>query len=277
MKKIFIPRKFKLGSFLVLGLSFLSVLSFILPSPAAEGVMELSRSFEWPSLMHPFGLDENGHDLFLQILHGSRVSLAVAFSVVAISLIIGLLVGTVSGLMGGVVDAILMRVVDIVYAFPNFLLALALMAVLGSSIQNLILVMCISTWATYARLIRGEVSYLKKKEFVMSAESLGVPTYRKVFFHIWPNLVPILSVQTMLTLVGVILAESGLSFLGIGIPPEIPTWGTLLQSGRQVLLEAPHISFFSGFCLFLLILGFHLLSEGLREILTPYKKIKEEG
>lgn len=263
-------KKFKVGSVICITLISLSLFSLFIP-PSFQKI-DLNRSFEKPSLSHPLGLDENGSDLFLQIIEGSKVSLTVALSVVLISLIIGIFVGTLSGISSSWLDSILMRIVDMIYAFPHFLLALALMSVLGSSVGNLILVMCLSTWASYARLIRGEILYLKQKEFVVSAESLGASIWRKIYLHIWPNLIPVLSVQTLLTLVGVILAESGLSFLGVGVPSEIPTWGSLLQSGRQVLIEAPHISIFSGLFLFLLILSLHLMSEGLRNTLSPYNK-----
>jgi len=259
--------RMKTGTLLVSVLFILSLLSWL--APISE--MDLARSYEFPSWEHLFGLDENGRDVFWQILQGSRVSFLVAFSVVLISLFVGLIMGSLSGYFK-VLDPVLMRIVDMFYAFPNFLLAMALMAVLGSSVFNLILVMSLSTWASYARMVRGEVLHLKKKEFVLSVDSLGAGFVRKMAGHIWPNLIPVLTVQTTLTLAGVILSESGLSFLGIGIPPEIPTWGTLLRAGRLALMEAPHLSFFPGVFLFLLILGFHLLGEGLGEFLSPYKR-----
>lgn len=259
--------RIKIGALLVSFLFVLSLLSWL--APVSE--MDLTRSYEAPSLEHLFGLDENGRDVLWQILQGSRVSFLVALSVVFISLCVGLAVGSLSGYFR-VLDPVLMRIVDMFYAFPNFLLAMALMAVLGSSVFHLILVMSLSTWASYARLVRGEVLHLKEKEFVLSIGSLGAGFIRKMVSHIWPNLIPVLTVQTTLTLAGVILSESGLSFLGIGIPPEVPTWGSLLRAGRMSLIDAPHLSFFPGMFLFLLILGFHLLGEGLREFLSPYKR-----
>ena len=246
----------------------MSIASLFFP---AVDTMDLSRSFEFPSWQHPFGLDEYGRDVLRQVFTGSRVSFIVSLSVVFISLIVGLIIGSLSGYFGQTLDMILMRIVDMVYAFPNFLLAMSLMAVLGSSMLSLILVMSLTTWASYARLIRGEVLHLKQREFVLSIHSLGASFLRKMVKHIWPNTFPLLTVQVTLTLAGVILTESGLSFLGVGISPDIPTWGTLLRAGRLSLVEAPHLSFFPGFCLFLLILGFHLLGDGLREILNVQK------
>ncbi len=260
--------RLKIGASLVSFLFSLSLFSFFIPKSCLQ--MDLSKSYEPPSLSHLFGLDENGVDVLAQILQGSKVSFLVAFSVVFISLFVGLILGTLSGYFHQKLDPILMRIVDMVYAFPNFLLAMALMAILGASTLNLILVISISAWATYARLIRGEVLYLKKKEFVLSVESLGASFFRKIILHIWPNLIPILTVQITLSLSGVILTESGLSFLGIGIPPETPTWGSLLQAGRHSLIEAPHLSLYPGLCLFMLILGFYLLGEGLKKQFSHY-------
>ena len=260
------PKTFTAGCFLIGLLFFLSCLSFFIPYHSE--ILNLEQSFSAPSLSHPFGLDENGRSVFLQIMHGARVSLTVALSVTAFSFCLGLLIGSLSGFSLRLLDPVLMRVIDMIYAFPHFLLALALMSALGASVFNLILVMSLSTWASYARLVRGEILHLRKKEFILSAEALGVSWIRKVLFHVWPNLIGVLAVQTTLTLASVVIAESGLSFLGIGVPPEIPTWGSLLREGRPYLIEAPHLSLIPGFFLFVLILGFHLLGEGLRDSFT---------
>jgi len=254
--------KFKIGISLFSVLFSLSLCSVFIPPSCLK--MNLSESYLPPQTNHLFGTDENGVDVLAQVLIGSQMSFLVALSVVFLSLLIGLIVGTLSGYFEKL-DPFIMRIIDMIYAFPNFLLALALLSMLGSSVFNLILVLSISTWTTYARLVRGEILYLKKREFVIAAHSLGTSLFRKITLHIWPNLIPILSVQTTLTLSGVILAESGLSFLGIGIPPEVPTLGSLLQSGRFFLIEAPHLSVFPGICLFLLILSCYLMGEGLRK------------
>ena len=259
-------KKLNLGLIILSFFLGLLVVSFFLPQTLGE--MELSAAYQAPSWPHIFGTDENGVDVLFQIIKGSQVSFFVAFSVTLISLMIGLIVGTISGCFGKMWDAVLMRVVDMVYAFPNFLLALSLMAVLQASVGNLIFVLCLSSWASYARLVRGEILHLKKKEFVCSAESLGAGFFRKIIFHIWPNLIPVLSVQTALTLAGVILAESGLSFLGVGVSSDIPTWGALLRSGRQALQQAPFLSLFPGIFLFSLILAFHLTGRGLKELFS---------
>ena len=252
-----------------LGLMVLSAVfaPVIWPYNPLEG--DLSYSLEGPTLAHPFGLDENGLDLLSQVLYGARLSLSVAFSVVLVSLLIGLIVGSLSGWYGQLVDQFLMRVVDIVSAFPRFLLALALLAMLGASLFNLILALSLSGWAGFARLVRAEVLHLKKEEYVLSALSAGAGTGRVLVFHIWPNLIGVLMVQSALALVAVVIAEAGLSFLGLGVPPDIPSWGRLISSGRQLLGEAPHLSFFPGIALFLLVLSFQLCGDGLRDFFDP--------
>ncbi len=227
--------------------------------------MDLEKLLEPPSFAHPFGLDENGLDLLAQVLKGARVSLLVSFLVVFISLLVGLLVGSVSAYFGSFWDLVLQRTVDMVLAFPRFLLALAVLAMMGPGLFNLIFAMSLSTWAGFARLVRAEVLHLKKEEYVLSARASGASPFRILSLHIWPNLFGVLLVQAVFSLVAVTVAEAGLGFLGLGVPPEIPTWGKLLSAGRQVLGTAPHLSVFPGLALFFLVLSFQLLGDGLRD------------
>lgn len=265
----------KINLRILIGLSslgFIFLCAFLAPliRPYNPLDIDLSRLLEAPSWGHPFGLDENGVDVFSQVLYGARVSLLVASVVVFVSLLTGLVVGSVSAWFGSFVDQILMRLVDLVSAFPRFLLALALLAMLGSSVFNLILAMCLSGWAGFARLVRAEILHLKKEEYVLSALSCGASPVRVLTCHIWPNLLGLLLVQAAFSLVAVVIAEAGLSFLGLGVPPEIPSWGRLLSSGRQVLGEAPHLSFFPGLSLFFLVLSFQLCGDGLRDWFDPH-------
>lgn len=236
--------------------------------------MSLELRYDPPSWAHPFGLDENGSDVFAKVVFGARVSLTVAFSVVMVSLLVGLGLGSVAGYCGGRWDAGLMRSIDMLSAFPGFLLALGLVAVLGPSVGNLILAMCLTSWTGYARLVRGEVLHLKEKEFVLTARSLGATPLRQVVFHIWPNLVGPVLVHASFALAGTILAESSLSFLGLGVPATTPTWGALLNSGRKIMLEAPHVSLFPGLAIMTLVLGFNLFGDGLRDFLDPRKTVE---
>ena len=233
--------------------------------------MDLSRRYAPPSSEYFFGADQNGSDIFAAIVYGSRVSLGVAFAVVLVSAAVGLLVGSVAGYFRGWPDQLLMRFIDMIYAFPGFLLALALVSVLGPSIRNLILSLLLTGWTSFARLVRGEVLHLRTRDYVTSAESLGAGPWRQLVRHIWPNLFGLLIVQMSFAMAATVITESGLSFLGLGAPPSTPTWGALLNSGRRALQEAPHISFFPGVSILLLVLGLNLLGDGLRTYLNPRK------
>lgn len=242
-------------------------------APEDPNAMNLVQRLESPSIHNFFGRDQNGSDLLSRILYGSQVSLLVAFSVVLSGLFIGLLLGSAAGYLGGRTDLIIMRFIDMLYAFPGFLLALALVAVLGPSLRNLILAMTLTSWTGFARLVRAEFLHLKTREFVMGAHAIGASSLRIVVRHIWPNLTGPLLVQMSFSLGGTIIAESGLSFLGLGAPPTTPTWGQMLNAGRQILFEAPHVSIFPGLAILTLVLGFNLLGDGLRDFLDP-KKIR---
>ncbi|MEQ1876614.1 MAG: ABC transporter permease [Bdellovibrionia bacterium] len=235
------------------------------------GEMNLPKQFESPSSEHYFGLDQNGSDIFSRAVYGARISLGVAISVVSVSVLIGLLLGSISGYLEGWPDMLLMRFIDMLHAFPGFLLAIALVAVLGPSIKNLIFAMCLTGWTGYARLVRAEILHLKQRDYVLAARATGAGPVRVVLLHLWPNLVGPLTVQATFGMAGTILTESGLSFLGLGAPPSEPTWGSLLNAGRRALVEAPHLSLFPGLAIFLLVLGFNLFGDGLRDLLDPKK------
>lgn len=261
---------------MIIGASMIAVIVFVAIfapwiSVQDPNTMNLEQRLEAPSWNHPFGLDENGSDVFSKVVYGARVSLLVALSVVLVSTLIGLIFGSLAGFVGGWLDGLIMRIIDMLYAFPNFLLALGLIAALGPSVKNVIIAMCITTWTGFARLVRGEVLYLKEKDYVQSTRALGGGTLRQVIIHIWPNLVGVLVVNATFTMAGTIIAESGLSFLGLGAPATTPTWGALLNSGRKILLEAPHVSIFPGLAILTLVLGFNLFGDGLRDFLDPKK------
>ena len=232
----------------------------------------LAKKFTPPSSQAWFGLDQNGADVYSQVLYGARTSLMISISVVALSCAIGLLLASAATYKGGFTDTALARTLDMIQAFPGFLLALALVAVLGPSVKNLIIAMTVTGWAGYARLVRGEVLHLKEREYVRGAQASGASTTRIITKHIWPNLFSVLTVQATFGLAGVILAESGLSFLGLGVSSETPTWGALMNQGRRFLVEGPHISFFPGLALSILVLSIQLSGEGLREWLNPRER-----
>ncbi len=259
-----------LGGSIILLTALLALLAPLIATHDPN-LMQLDLRYAAPSSDHFFGLDQNGSDVFSKMVYGARISFYVAISVVTICLAIGLVLGSIAGYYGGKIDHTLMRFIDMLYSFPGFLLAIALVSVLGPSIHNLILAMCVTGWASYARLIRGEVLHLKTKEYIQSAIALGSKDARIIVLHIWPNLVGPIVVQCTFSMAGTILAESSLSFLGLGAPPTDPTWGALLNSGRKILIEAPHVSVFPGLAIVLLVLGFNIFGDGLRDLLDPKK------
>ena len=231
--------------------------------------LNLPLGFQGPGLPHLFGLDENGQDLFIKILHGARLSLSVTVSVIFVSSALGLLTGTLAGLFPGGTDRLLSGLMDMALAFPKFLVALALLAMLGPSTGNLILALSFSTWAGFARLIRGEVRRLKDQEFVLSARAGGAGGLFLLRRHIWPNTLSLLAVHGMFQATAVLIAEAGLSFLGLGAGGEGASWGGLINSGREFILEAPHLCFFPGLFLFLFLFSLNSLGDGLRKRLRP--------
>ncbi|MBK8202222.1 MAG: ABC transporter permease [Bdellovibrionales bacterium] len=181
-------------------------------SPQDPNYMSLSERFAGPSIKHPFGLDENGSDVFAKVAYGARISLGVGITVVVVSLVIGLIVGSFAGVLGGWIDGCICGFINIVYSFPSFLLALALIAMLGPSIKNVIIAMCLSSWTGYARLVRGEILHLRERDFIQTVKALGGSRLRQTVIHIWPNLTGPLMVHSTFAIAGTIIAESGLSF-----------------------------------------------------------------
>ena len=229
----------------------------------------LPEKLQGPNSHHFLGTDGNGIDIFSSLLYGARWSLEISGVVILISLLIGVTLGALAGYYGGFAEGLIMRFIDMLQAFPGFLLALAIVAFLGSSVNNLIFALCITGWTAYARLIRGEIQNLKTKDFALSATALGVPNRIILVRHLLPNCYALLAVQVSFGLAGVIISEAGLSFLGLGAPPNEPSWGALLGAGRKYLIEAPHVCLFPGLAIMILVLGFNLLGDGLRRHYDP--------
>jgi peptide/nickel transport system permease protein len=234
--------------------------------PAAQ---ELALRLEGPTGAHWFGLDELGRDIFARVLAGARISLLVGLVVVGVSSTIGIALGSVAGYFGGRVDEAISRVIDILLAFPGLLLAIALVAVLGPSLTNVVLALSLIGWVGYARLVRGQVLKARELEFVQAARALGATTTRILTRHVIPTALPAVTVQATLGMGGAILAEAALSFLGLGVQPPTPSWGTMLNYGRTHLLDAPHLTVFPGLAIATLVLGFNFLGDGLRDALDP--------
>jgi len=234
--------------------------------PAAQ---ELARRLEGPSASHPFGLDELGRDILSRLLSGARISLMVGLAVVSVSSIVGMLLGSIAGYFGGVVDDAISRIVDVLMAFPGILLAIALVAVLGPSLTNVVLALSIIGWVGYARLVRGQALRAREFDFVQAARALGAGSARIILRHVLPTALPAVVVQATLGMAGAIIAEAALSFLGLGVQPPTPSWGTMLDAGRSHLFDAPHLTIFPGVAIATLVLGFNFLGDGLRDRVDP--------
>src|SRR5687767_12539258 len=239
--------------------------------PASQ---ELALRLEGPSGTHWFGLDELGRDIFARVLSGARISLLVGLVVVGVSATIGIAMGSVAGYFGGRIDEAISRVIDILLAFPGLLLAIAMVAVLGPSLTNVVLALSMIGWVGYARLVRGQVLRARELEFVQAARALGATTSRILTRHVIPTTLPAVTVQATLGMGGAILAEAALSFLGLGVQPPTPSWGTMLSYGRAHMLEAPHLTIFPGIAIAVLVLGFNFLGDGLRDALDPQAQNK---
>jgi len=217
------------------------------------------------SWQHPLGTDKLGRDLLSRIIYGGRVSLLVGIATVTLSLAIGVTIGSFSGYFGGWIDQLLMRLVDVLMAFPGILLAIAFTAVLGPGLDHVIIALCLIGWTGYARLVRGEILSLRERDFIHAARALGCQPKRVILRHLLPNLLPPLLIQATFGLAAAIVAEGSLSFLGLGVEPPTPSWGSMLNDGRQFLLVAPHLTTYPGLALMITVLALNLVGDALQE------------
>jgi peptide/nickel transport system permease protein len=234
--------------------------------PASQN---LALRLEGPTSVHWFGLDELGRDILARVLSGARISLLVGIVVVGVSATLGTLLGAVAGYFGGLADEAIGRVSDVLMAFPGLLLAIAVVAVLGPSLTNVVLALALIGWVGYARLVRAQVLRVRELEYIQAARALGANTPRILTRHVLPAVLPALTVQATLGMGGAILAEASLSFLGLGVQPPTPSWGTMLNYGRAHLLDAPLLTIVPGLAIAVLVLGFNVLGDGLRDALDP--------
>jgi peptide/nickel transport system permease protein len=221
------------------------------------------------SLEHPLGTDHLGRDVYARLVYGARISLTISVLAALLGAIVGVTAGLVAGFLGGRVDTVIMRIVDLNLAFPLILLALAVVALLGANLRNLVIVMALTTWMIYARVVRGLSLGLREREFVQAVRALGAHDARIMGRHVLPNvLAPVMVIWT-LEVARVILMESALSFLGLGVPPPTPTWGRMLAEGRDYLTVAGWIAIFPGLAILITVLGINFLGDGLRDLLDP--------
>jgi peptide/nickel transport system permease protein len=219
---------------------------------------------------HPLGTDKLGRDILSRTLYGGRISLLTGIATVLISVAIGIAAGSLSGYFGGWLDQLLMRLVDILMAFPGILLAIALTSVLGPGIDHVILALCLIGWTGYARMVRGEILSLREREFVQAARALGCRPERIILRHLMPNLLPPLLIQATFGLAAAIVAEGSLRFLGLGVEPPTPSWGSMLNDGRQFLLIAPHLTTYPGLALMFTVLALNVVGDTLQERLQAH-------
>jgi peptide/nickel transport system permease protein len=272
MKRFLRNFAFTAGALLTIALIFVAIAAPLL-APFDPNAQNTIRRLEPPSHEHPLGLDELGRDVLSRILFGARVSLRVGFSVVLIAAAIGIALGSMAGYFGGAIDVTIMRICDILLAFPGILLAIALVAVLGPSLNNVILALATIGWVGYARLVRGQVLKVREMEYVTAAKALGARSPRVIVLHVLPNVINPVIVMATLGLAGAILAEAALSFLGLGVQPPTPSWGAMLTSGRQYLGLANHLAIYPGIAIMLAVMGLNFLGDGLIDALDPkYRK-----
>jgi ABC-type dipeptide/oligopeptide/nickel transport system permease subunit len=256
----------RIGLYL-LGFIFLLMIAFSL-SRGLSIKINMDHQLEPPSAKYLLGTDELGRDLISSVVYGAGISMLISLTVVILSSLIGAVLGMISGFAGGIVDTIIMRIVDIILAFPGILLAIALASFFYPGIFTLILVLIVPNWVGCARIVRGEVLKYKQKEFILAAKSYNASFFRIIFHHMFPLVLPLIVVQASLDIAGVILAESSLNFLGIGLDPEIPTLGQLVDAGRDHLFSRPELIIVPGAALFFIIIAFNFIAEGLRKKFT---------
>ena len=244
-------------------------------APQSPSAIDLPSRLQPPSAAHWFGTDELGRDILSRVIYGARISMLVGASVVAGSLLLGLILGSIAGYYGGMTDRFFSVIVmNAFLSFPGILLAIAFVAFLGPGILNLILALCIGGWVGYARLVRAQVLAVKEKEFVEAARALGASDWRIVTRHILPNIIQPVIVQAAIGMAGAVLAEATMSFLGLGVPPPTASWGTMLNDGRAHLFDAPHLVLFPAAAVMLAVLSFNFIGDALRDYLDPRSRIE---
>jgi len=230
---------------------------------------DLKARLSQPNSTHLLGTDSVGRDTLSRIIHGTRTSLMIGLIVVSVAAIIGMCLGLIAGYLGGWLYQIIMRSVDVVMTFPMILLALVIAAMLGEGIRNVIIALTVGLIPVYARLMCGQVLALKENEYILAEKTIGASNLRIMIGHLIPNALPTLIVVMTMMLGTTVLAEAGLSFLGIGIEPPTPAWGSMVNDGRQYLLTHPVLSFAPGFAIMLLVFAFNMVGDGLRDALDP--------
>ena len=238
-------------------------------APYGPREQRATQALQSPSRSHPLGTDNLGRDVLSRMMYGARVSLGIGVGAVALGTTIGVLLGLVAGYLRGIPDEVIMRLMEVQIAFPGLIFALALVSTLGPSVRNLLIAIGIAGVPGLARLVRSQVLTVRERDYVMAARTLDASGWRVLFRHIWPNCMAPVIVAATLGMGFAVLAEAGLSFLGVGVRPPTPTWGSMLQFAFGYLSNAPYLSIVPGMAIFLLVLSFNLLGDALRDALDP--------
>src|SRR6266700_513215 len=256
------------GFVVIVALTFLALAApwLCLIDPSLQSLLE---RLQGPSRAHWLGTDDLGRDVFSRLLLGTRISLSVGFVAVGIEILIGVTLGLCVGFFGGKFDTFVMRLVDIMLSIPAIFLILTVLAFLGPSIYNVMVIIGLTSWPSLARLVRGECLSIREREYMLSAKGAGIPTPRLLFVHLLPNVVAPILASATLGVGGAILTESALSFLGLGVQAPTPSWGNILEIGRNYLHIAWWLSVFPTLAILVTVLAFNLLGEGLRDVLDP--------
>ncbi|HHY77342.1 MAG TPA: ABC transporter permease [Clostridiales bacterium] len=257
--------------YVIVALFVLAILApYIVPYPShISDEANVANKLLPPSGEYLFGTDELGRDIFSRVIYGIRISLTTAILAVGLAIIIGVPLGAIAGTIGGWVDEVIMRITDIFLSFPPLLLAIAIVSIVGSSLNNAIIAIALSWWPWYTRLVRGQAVSLKERKFIQAAEAIGTSKWKIIFSHVVPNTISPVIVQASMDMGGVILTIASLSFLGLGAQAPTPEWGLMINTSRNYFLNAWWYSIFPGLAIFITVLAFNLLGDGFREIMDP--------
>ena len=265
--------KLAIAGMVIIGGLLLMALLAPIAAPYDPIIQEILKRRQPPSSEHWMGLDDLGRDILSRIIFGSRFSLQVGVVSVSLAILVGAIVGAAAGYLGGWVDTVVMRLMDIMLAFPALLLAIAIVTILGPGLLNMLYAIAIVSIPAYARIVRASVLTVKEQDYILAGRSIGVPPLRLLFRNVFPNCLTPLIVQGTLGIGTAILDAAGLSFLGLGAQPPKPEWGAMLGQGRYSMFTAPHIVIFPGIAIMLTVLGFNLMGDGLRDALDPRLRI----
>jgi peptide/nickel transport system permease protein len=269
LRRRFLRNKLAVVGLVMVGIVFFAALAAPVLAPHDPQVQDLSNTLADPSSQHWLGTDENGRDQFSRVIYGSRIAVIVGVSAILLALVIGVVLGSLSGYLGGAWDAIIMRIADVFFAFPLIIGAIVIVLVVGRGLMPVVLALGIFSWATVARLLRSSILSVRESEYVEAARSLGAGRWRIVTRHVLPNSMAPVLVYAMVSVATAIVAEASLSYLGVGLPPDVPDWGNMISAGQKFFGYKDFLWFFPSMAVVFTVLGFVFVGDGLRDALDP--------